>query len=268
MLTPNRNGLSPMPGDIFYSQDVDTNYQMGLTWGRTTQFRFIAHATDAFTAGVSLENPEQYTGSAVVLPAAFTAPKSTRARAAARSDRPARRRTCIPTSSARSRSTRRRASTHQHIDAAVARLRLQDLQPGEQHDLHRHRQRASRSTSCSSRSRTFRLVATNFFSKGGGRYIANTNMPDFIVNPDFSLSRRSSRGPASTAPEVTGDEDAAVRLLQPGAGRPNVTRRRQRHDADRLRHHRIADRQSQDPGGHGRHHADLLPRSRRSAACS
>ena len=72
-LTPNRNGLSPMPGDLFYSQDVDTNYQMGLTWGRTTQFRFIAHASDIVTAGVSIENPEQYVGSAVVLPAAFTA---------------------------------------------------------------------------------------------------------------------------------------------------------------------------------------------------
>ncbi|HWF84263.1 MAG TPA: hypothetical protein VG222_05435, partial [Vicinamibacterales bacterium] len=73
MLTPNRNGLSPMPGDIFYGQDVDTNYQMGLIWGRTTQFRFIAHATDTFTAGVSLENPQQYTGGAVVLPTGFNA---------------------------------------------------------------------------------------------------------------------------------------------------------------------------------------------------
>src|SRR6202011_5416729 len=34
----------------------------------------------------------------------------------------------------------------------------------------------------------FRLIATNFFSKGGGRMIANTGTPDFIVNPDFSMS--------------------------------------------------------------------------------
>src|SRR5439155_22122539 len=34
MLTPNRTGLSPVPGDIFYSQDMDTNYQVGLTWAR------------------------------------------------------------------------------------------------------------------------------------------------------------------------------------------------------------------------------------------
>src|SRR5580704_3904736 len=71
-MVPNRNGLSPMPGDLFYSQDVDTNYQMGLPWGRTPGFRFIAHATDTVALGVALENPQQYVGGAVVLPKAFT----------------------------------------------------------------------------------------------------------------------------------------------------------------------------------------------------
>src|ERR1700733_6796772 len=52
MMTPNRNGISPAPGDLFYSQDVDTNYQMGLTWGRTPGFRFIAHASDVVTVGL------------------------------------------------------------------------------------------------------------------------------------------------------------------------------------------------------------------------
>jgi hypothetical protein len=36
--------------------------------------------------------------------------------------------------------------------------------------------------------RNVHLIATNFFTKGDGRYIANTNTPDFIVNPDFSMS--------------------------------------------------------------------------------
>ena len=34
MMTPERKGISPLPGDIFYSQDMDVNYQAGLTWGR------------------------------------------------------------------------------------------------------------------------------------------------------------------------------------------------------------------------------------------
>ena len=30
MMTPGRVGISPLPRDIFYSQDMDTNYQVGL----------------------------------------------------------------------------------------------------------------------------------------------------------------------------------------------------------------------------------------------
>ena len=73
MLTPNRRGISPMPSDVFYSNDMDTNYQAGLTWARQPQVRLVYHATDEFTMGLSVENPDQYVGSAVVLPSAFTA---------------------------------------------------------------------------------------------------------------------------------------------------------------------------------------------------
>src|SRR5262249_17496270 len=69
MLTPNRIGLSPLPSDIFYTQNMDTNYQVGLTWSRDPQFRIIRHFNDNWTLGVSFENPQQYVGGAVVLPA-------------------------------------------------------------------------------------------------------------------------------------------------------------------------------------------------------
>jgi len=62
MLTPNRVGINPIPGNIFFSQDMDTNYQAGLVWERTPQFRFIYHASKAATFGVSLENANQYLG--------------------------------------------------------------------------------------------------------------------------------------------------------------------------------------------------------------
>ncbi len=62
LMTPNRKGLSPLPSDIFYTQDMDTNYQAGLVWSRQTQFRFIAHPNENLAFGVSLENPEQYIG--------------------------------------------------------------------------------------------------------------------------------------------------------------------------------------------------------------
>jgi hypothetical protein len=73
LLTPNRVGLSPLPSDVFYSNDMDTNYQAGLTWARQPQVRLTFHATDEFAVALSVENPDQYVGSAVVLPAAFSA---------------------------------------------------------------------------------------------------------------------------------------------------------------------------------------------------
>jgi len=73
LLTPNRVGLSPLPSDIFYSNDMDTNYQAGLTWARQPQVRLTYHATDEFAVALSVENPDQYVGAAVVLPAAFSA---------------------------------------------------------------------------------------------------------------------------------------------------------------------------------------------------
>ncbi len=44
-LTPNRTGLGALPGELFYSQDVDTNYQLGLTWARQSGIRFITPRT-------------------------------------------------------------------------------------------------------------------------------------------------------------------------------------------------------------------------------
>jgi uncharacterized coiled-coil protein SlyX len=72
MFTPNRKSLSPIPADIFLTQNVDTNYQVGLPWSRQAQFRFIAHPNKELAFGVSLENPQQYTGGSVAFPAAYS----------------------------------------------------------------------------------------------------------------------------------------------------------------------------------------------------
>jgi hypothetical protein len=78
MLTPNRVGISPLPGDLFYSQVMDVNYMAGLTWTRQPGFRVLYHAGEKVTFGLSAETPDQYMGgssggSTAVLPSAFTA---------------------------------------------------------------------------------------------------------------------------------------------------------------------------------------------------
>ncbi len=77
MLTPNRKGISALPGDLFYSQVVDVNYMAGLTWTRQPGMRVLYHPSEQVTIGFSAENPDQYMGgsgggSSIVLPAALT----------------------------------------------------------------------------------------------------------------------------------------------------------------------------------------------------
>jgi hypothetical protein len=62
MFTPNRKGLSPIPADIFYTQNMDLNYQAGLVWARQSQFRLVFHPNKDWALGLSLENPQQYVG--------------------------------------------------------------------------------------------------------------------------------------------------------------------------------------------------------------
>ena len=78
MFTPNRKGLSPLPSDIFYTQNMDTNYQAGLIWSRQAQARLIYYPNKDWAIGLSLENPQQYiggsgglAGTAVTLPTAL-----------------------------------------------------------------------------------------------------------------------------------------------------------------------------------------------------
>jgi hypothetical protein len=77
LLTPNRRGLSPLPGDIFYSQVMDVNYLVGLTWARQPELRFVYHPSETIAIGFSASNPNQYVGgsaggSTTTFPAALT----------------------------------------------------------------------------------------------------------------------------------------------------------------------------------------------------
>lgn len=71
MLTPNRRGISPDPADIFFTDDMDTNYQVGMVWTRAPQVRFVYHPNKEWAAGIELENPEQYVGKAATLPPGY-----------------------------------------------------------------------------------------------------------------------------------------------------------------------------------------------------
>ena len=204
-LTPNRNGLSAMPGDLFYSQDVDTNYQLGLTWARQAGVRFILHPNTHFAMGLSIENPQQTCPSGVVLPPG--APVNYGSQCDTNSG--------SITGSGASSNTGNVANLHPDVIVKAA----YDGGP-ENHHVHfdiaglfRSFKTVNLITSLPNTNLTnantstdtihgggvagtayielvknFRFIGTAFYSSGGGRYIASTAGPDFIVRPDGNLS--------------------------------------------------------------------------------
>jgi len=62
LITPGRQGISPLPADVFYTQDMDLNYQAGLVFGRTPELRFVFHPTKQVALAFAFDSPDQYAG--------------------------------------------------------------------------------------------------------------------------------------------------------------------------------------------------------------
>jgi hypothetical protein len=77
LITPGRNGISPIPGDVFYSQDIDLNYQAGLVFGRIPELRFVYHPSKKVAFAFAIDSPDQYGGgyggsSSITLPSGLS----------------------------------------------------------------------------------------------------------------------------------------------------------------------------------------------------
>ncbi len=62
LITPGRSGISPLPGNIFFSQNMDTNYQAGLFWARNPELRVVYHPSSKVAFALAIDSPEQYIG--------------------------------------------------------------------------------------------------------------------------------------------------------------------------------------------------------------
>ncbi len=77
LITPGRSGISTLPGDLFFTQVIDTNYQAGLVWGRIPELRFVYRPSSTVALALALDSPEQYVGGSgggglVTFPAALS----------------------------------------------------------------------------------------------------------------------------------------------------------------------------------------------------
>ena len=173
MMTPNRVGISPMPGDIFYSQDFDTNYQLGLVWLRTPGVRLVYHANDHITWGFALEDPEQFTGGLVTFPAGFNAAQVDDAGGNAKTPNKS---PDIETKLAFDSNSKGR-NFHVEVAGIYRAFRLNTPGLGN----------VTKSGGGGSINadlelfKNFHLIANTFWSDGGGRYIFQLG-PDFTVN--------------------------------------------------------------------------------------
>jgi hypothetical protein len=190
LLTPGRIGISPNPSDIFFSQDMDTNYQVGLTWSRQAQIRVVYHPSKVWALGVSLENPQQFVTSAVTLPGAScsTSPAGPY---------------CNQLDISGTGGSTSTPNLHPDVIGKVT----YDPQVGKRQihvevaGLLRSFKVFNPATSTTSGItgggasanlnleivKNFHFVLNNFFSDGGGRYIFGLG-PDLIVRPDGSPS--------------------------------------------------------------------------------
>ena len=179
MLTPNRRGISPDPSDIFFTDDMDTNYQVGLVWSRDAQLRVIDHINRNWTLGVSLENPNQYVGSSVVLPnSAYASQFDTGGNTGASNPR--------PDVIAKLAYDGRWGGHRVHGEIAGLISGFHDAVPGTL---------ATNSATGAGGELDgniellphLDLVLNSFFSDGGGRYLFGLG-PDLIVRPDGQIS--------------------------------------------------------------------------------
>jgi hypothetical protein len=191
MLTPNRKGISALPGDLFYSQVIDVNYMAGLTWTRQPGVRFLYHPSNKVTMGVSFENPDQYVGgsgggSTVVLPAGLTTLAGTQLDNQSNVQTVPNMHPDIIAKIAFDPSARA------HIEVAGIERTFKVWNPNT--NLYSSKAGGGGSINANIEVvKNLRLVTNNYWSDGGGRYLFG-QAPDVVVRADGSVSPIHSGG--------------------------------------------------------------------------
>ncbi len=186
LITPGRTGISPLPGDLFYTQNIDVNYQIGLTWGRIPEARFVYHPSDKVAIAFALDSPEQYIGGSAGGPlitcptgANFTTICSEFNNGATTLGTPNRAPDIIGKIAFD-------PSKRFHVEAGGLERQFHDFNPATGLKFSKTGAGAFLNLNVEVL-KGLRVVSNNFWSSGGGRYIFG-QVPDLIVRNDGSLS--------------------------------------------------------------------------------
>jgi hypothetical protein len=190
MMVPNRVGISALPGDLFYGQEIDINYLAGLTWTRQPGVRALYHPSNHVTFGFSVEQPDQYQGgsaggSSIVLPSALTGLTSTQLDAGANISgvslygQPA----YTPDFIAKVAFDFSRL----HFDIAGVESNFRTVNLAAPFNGHTTEGAGVEFGANFALLKNLRLITTDFWSDGEGRYMFG-QAPDVVVNVNASLS--------------------------------------------------------------------------------
>jgi hypothetical protein len=71
-LTPNREGIGPMPSDLAITYNEDQNLAVGVPYTRAAELRAAYHVNEHWAIGAGIEDSNQFIGNFVALPAQFS----------------------------------------------------------------------------------------------------------------------------------------------------------------------------------------------------
>lgn len=199
-LTPNRVGMSSYTPEVFYTQNMDFNYQVGLTWTRAPQVRVVYHPNEHWGMGIALENPEQFTGQSgeVTFPQFFNAQLSTQFDAANNSSTPNLHPDIIPKVAW---DTTTAGGKHMHVEAAglLTTIKITNIPAVPNATFVSHTKTGAGIEGAVNLEllKNIRFVSNGFYSYGGGRYV-------FGMGPDAVARAVDTAGGSCTAgPPVT-----------------------------------------------------------------
>jgi hypothetical protein len=190
LITPGRSGISPLPGDLFYTQNIDVNYQLGLTWGRIPEARVVYHPTDKVAVAVALDSPEQYIGGSAGGPL-ITCPAGLAATVCGTG-------TAIQfNNGATTLNSPNRApdvigkiafdpTSRMHFEAGGLERQFADFNTATSAKFSKTGVGAFANFNVEL-FKGFRFISNNYWSSGGGRYIFG-QVPDVIIRNDGSIS--------------------------------------------------------------------------------
>jgi len=177
LLTPNRFSTSPVSSNVFVGLGEDSNYMPGLVWGRPGQIRVVYHPNYKWSLAASIENPEQFVTTATTLPA-FAATQVDNGSVSTTPN-------VRPDFVAKVAYDTRVAGKGLHFElAGFSRQFRTSPAPGKYYGAQGV---GGSSDAVLEVAKNLRLIATAFYSSGGGRYLVGLG-PDFTVGPDGSIS--------------------------------------------------------------------------------